>query len=93
MRAGERITFRVNQTTIGRQEVGRAKEHAVTGEAPQTLLVMISNEESAGRIVVELDAFVRFNLEIDRQLAELEAHLRKLVPQLNRRFVKSRSRK
>jgi hypothetical protein len=61
---------------------------AVTEEAPQTLLVMISNEESAGRIVVELDAFVRFNIDMDRQLGELETHLRKLVPQLERRFLR-----
>jgi hypothetical protein len=62
---------------------------AVTGEAPQTLLVMISNEESAGRIVVELDAFVRFNLDIDRQLAALETHLRELMPQLKRRLSRA----
>ena len=59
----------------------------MTGEAPQTL-VMIANEQSAGRIVVELDAFVRFNLDIDRQLGELEARLRELMPQLEQRFVR-----
>jgi hypothetical protein len=54
----------------------------VTGELPQTVLVMICDEASAGRIVVELDAFVRFNILLDRQLAKLELRIQRDVPQL-----------
>jgi hypothetical protein len=62
----------------------------VTGELPYTVLVMISDEQAAGRIVVELDPFVEFNVEIDRQLAELEARMLEAMPQLRRRSVLSR---
>lgn len=57
----------------------------MTGELPQTLLVMICDEASAGRIVVDLDAFIRFNLDLDRQLAELESRMHREVPQLAQR--------
>ena len=53
---------------------------------PYTVLVMISDEQAAGRIVVELDPFVEFNLRIDRQLEELEAKLSREMPQLARRW-------
>jgi hypothetical protein len=46
---------------------------------------MISDEQAAGRIVVELDPFVEFNVQIDRQLAELEARIARSFPQLSRR--------
>jgi hypothetical protein len=59
--------------------------HAVTGEVPYTVLVMIDDQRSAGRIVVELDAFSRFNIEFERQLAELEAWMSERLPQLARR--------
>jgi len=62
----------------------------VTGELPYTVLVMISDEQAAGRIVVELDPFVEFNVEIDRQLAELEARMLWAMPQLQRRNSLSR---
>ena len=58
---------------------------SVTGELPFAILVMICDEKSAGRIVVELDPLVRFNLRMDRQLARLEARMKELVPQLARR--------
>lgn len=54
----------------------------MTGELPQTVLVMISDEAGAGRIVVELDAFIRFNIELDRQLADLESRMYRELPQL-----------
>ena len=57
----------------------------MTGELPQTLLVMICDEASAGRIVVDLDAFIGFNLDLDRQLAALELRLHREVPQLAQR--------
>jgi hypothetical protein len=62
----------------------------VTGELPQTVLVMISDEAGAGRIVVELDCFVRLNIEIDRQLAELEERISRQVPQLKDRGILGR---
>ena len=62
----------------------------MTGEMPYTVLVMISDEQAAGRIVVELDSFVEFNVRIDRQLAELEAKLRQSMPQLERRWALGR---
>ena len=62
----------------------------MTGELPYTVLVMISDEQAAGRIVVDLDLFVEFNVEIDRQLAELEARMLRGMPQLQRRNSLSR---
>jgi hypothetical protein len=57
----------------------------VTGEMPYIVLVMISDEGAGGRIVVELDPFVEFNVEIDRQLSELESKVLRQIPQLERR--------
>jgi len=51
---------------------------------------MISDEQAAGRIVVELDPFVEFNVQIDRQLAELEARMLRAIPQLQRLNVAGR---
>lgn len=62
----------------------------MTGELPYTVLVMISDEQAAGRIVVELDPFVEFNVQIDRQLAELEARMLRAIPQLQRLNVAGR---
>ncbi len=58
---------------------------------PQTVLVMISDEAGAGRIVVELDAFVRLNIDIDRQLDALEARMLEELPQLAARGFRPRS--
>ncbi len=60
----------------------------MTGELPYLVLVMISDSGGAGRIVVELDPLVEFNLSIDRQLAELEAKVLPAIPQLARRGCK-----
>ena len=35
--------------------------------------MLFRSEESAGRIVVDLDAFLRFTAQLDASLAELEA--------------------
>ena len=57
----------------------------VTSELPIAVLVMICDEKSAGRIVVGLDPLVRFNVQIDRQLDQLEERMRQSWPQLARR--------
>ena len=54
----------------------------MTGELPMSMLVMISDEAAAGRIVVELGALVRWNAELDEQLEELETRVLREVPQL-----------
>jgi hypothetical protein len=46
------------------------------------MLVMISDEAAAGRIVVELGAFVRLNMAIDEQLVALEERMLRDMPQL-----------
>ena len=56
----------------------------MTSELPYIVLVMINDEGAAGRIVVELDPLVEFNLAIDRQLAELESRMLAAMPQLRR---------
>jgi hypothetical protein len=57
----------------------------VNGPMPDTMLVMIHDEQAAGRIVVELDAFVRFNARIEDQLVELERLLLASHPRWARR--------
>ena len=57
----------------------------MNGPMPDVMLVMIHDEQAAGRIVVELDAFVRFNAHMERQLANLEQRLLERHPQLARR--------
>jgi len=53
---------------------------------------MISDENAAGRIVVELDSFLEFNHAIDRQLAELEERALATMPQLRVRGSPNRPR-
>ena len=55
-------------------------------ELPEDVLVMISDEAGAGRIVVELGAFVRLNVAIDEQLAALEERMLRDMPQLAARL-------
>ena len=45
----------------------------MTQPLPDPVFVILSDEESAGRIVVDLDAFLRFTAQLDASLAELEA--------------------
>ena len=61
----------------------------MTRDVPQTLLVMLSDEQSAGKILVELEAFIRFNEGIKRQVDDLEALIRRQVPQLAQRGLAS----
>lgn len=49
------------------------------GPAPE-LTVFLCDEESAGRIRVEIDAFVQFSAEMDRGLVELEERWRACYP-------------
>jgi hypothetical protein len=53
---------------------------------------MISDENAAGRIVVELDQFLEFNHRMDRQLADLEERALAAMPQLRFRGVLNRPR-
>jgi hypothetical protein len=59
----------------------------VTGNAPQTLYVLLKDEEAAGRVIVELDAFVRFNRRMNKQLSKLERRVFRRYPQLLQRGV------
>ena len=70
----------------GRPQKGRD----VTGNAPDTLYVLLRDEESAGRIIAPLGAFVRFNRRIDKQLARLERQTLKKIPQLLNRGIFAR---
>ena len=54
----------------------------MTGNAPDTLYVLLTDEEAAGRIVARLEAFVRFNRRIDKQLVRFERRTLKKIPQL-----------
>lgn len=64
----------------------------MTDQVPYQVLVMISDENAAGRIVVELDSFLEFNHAIDRQLAELEERALATIPQLRVRGSPNRPR-
>jgi hypothetical protein len=70
------------------------KGTAVTGNAPQeTLYVLLSDEEAAGRVIVELDAFVRYNRQMTRQLVKLERQTFRRYPFLLRLGAISRRAK
>ena len=57
----------------------------MTGNAPQTFYVLLKDEEAAGRVIVELDAFVRFNRRMTKRLRKLERQTFKQFPQLLQR--------
>jgi hypothetical protein len=57
----------------------------VTGNAPETLYVLLQDEEAAGRIIVELQGFIGFNRKIDKQLVRLERRMLRKFPQLRQR--------
>lgn len=57
----------------------------MTGNAPETLYVLLQDEEAAGRIIVELEGFIRFNRKIDKQLVRLERRTLRKFPQLRHR--------
>lgn len=52
----------------------------MTQPVPQTLFVVLSDDESTGRIAVELDAYARFRIQMERNFAELSAKFAHLAP-------------
>ena len=64
----------------------------MTGSTPDTLYVLLRDEEAAGRIVVKLNAFVRFSLKMDKRLAKLERQMLRRYPQLLQRGAFPRRR-
>jgi hypothetical protein len=57
----------------------------MTGSVPQNLMLMIFDAQSAGRIVVDLGAFVRFHIDLDEQLEAFEERVMQEIPQLGQR--------
>jgi hypothetical protein len=55
----------------------------MTQPLPDPVFVILSDEEPAGRIVVDLDAFLRFTAQLDASLAELEAKWAHWLPARN----------
>jgi hypothetical protein len=62
----------------------------MTGSVPQNLMLMIFDAQSAGRIVVDLGAFVRFHLELDSKLEAFEERVMQEIPQLRERRTSDR---
>jgi hypothetical protein len=57
----------------------------MAGSVPQNLMLMIFDAQSAGRIVVDLGAFVRFHVDLDEQLEAFENRVLQEIPQLQQR--------
>lgn len=84
-----------NESVVG-SDPGKPKPRKgsdVTGNAPDTLYVLLRDEEAAGKIIVELGAFVRFNHKIDKQLTRLERRTLKKIPLLLNRGIFGRQRR
>ena len=62
----------------------------MTGSVPQKLMLMIFDAQSAGRIVVDLGAFVRFHVDLDEQLEAFESRVLQEIPQLQQRRASNR---
>lgn len=58
----------------------------MTQPLPDPVFVILCDDEGAGRIVVDLEAFVRYVTQLDASLAELEAKWSHLAPARRRRF-------
>ena len=52
----------------------------MTQPAPQTLFVVLSDDDSTGRIAVDLDSYARFRIQMERGFAELQAKFAHLAP-------------
>lgn len=52
----------------------------MTQPLPEPVFLVLAEEEAGGRIVVDLEAFVRFNILMDESLTELEAKWSHLGP-------------
>lgn len=59
----------------------------MAGNSADTMHVLLSDEEAAGRILVELRPFVRFSRKIDKQLVRLERQALRKYPQLLARGI------
>jgi len=64
----------------------------VTHFASPELQVLLSDEDAAGRIRVDLDVFVQFNATIDKSLSRLVKKWRRLAPPCATRGPGKRSR-
>ena len=42
----------------------------MTQPAPQTLVVVLSEDDSTGRIAVELDSYARFRIQMERNFVK-----------------------
>ena len=78
---------------LSRQEAGNlmdgrgntARPNRVTSQAPGQWFVMLRDEAAAGKVIVPLKPFLRFNNRMAKQVAKLERRIRKSVPQLAKR--------
>ena len=52
----------------------------MTQPLSQPVFVILCDDEGAGRIVVEVEAFARYSANLDAALAELEAKWARLAP-------------
>ncbi len=52
----------------------------MTQPVPQILFVVLSDDDSTGRIAVELDAYARFRIQMERSFAELTAKFAHFAP-------------
>ena len=57
----------------------------MTIEVPDQWFVMLRDEAAAGKVIVRLKPFLRFNNKMAKQVAKLERRIRKSMPQLARR--------
>jgi hypothetical protein len=57
----------------------------VTIQVPDQWFVMLRDEAAAGKVIVPLKPFLRFNSKMTKRIARLERRVRKSVPQLARR--------
>ena len=57
----------------------------MTSQAPEQWFVMLRDEAAAGKVIVPLKPFLRFNKKMAKQVARLERRIRKSMPQLARR--------
>lgn len=52
----------------------------MTQPVPEPVFVILCDDEGGGRIVVDLEAFVRYGAQLDASLADLEAKWANLAP-------------
>ena len=57
----------------------------MTSQAPEQWFVMLRDEAAAGKVIVPLKPFLKFNNRMAKQVAKLERRIRKSMPQLARR--------